>query len=90
MGFNRRKMEDQRGAAADKEAATHRATDAQILEDAEQLMVAWNERQSRQMPMLFAPTIGAALASRHWYLWVRCPACRTTQSARLIGTTTQL
>jgi len=31
MGFNRRKMEDQRREAADKEAATRRATDAQVL-----------------------------------------------------------
>jgi len=28
MGFNRRKMEDQRHDAANKEAATRRATDA--------------------------------------------------------------
>jgi len=30
------------------------------------------------MPLLFAPTIGATLAARHWFLWVRCPANRTT------------
>ena len=35
MGFNRRKMEDQRGEAAEKEAAIPRATDALVLEDAE-------------------------------------------------------
>jgi hypothetical protein len=29
MGFNRRKLEDQRREAAEKEAATRRATDAQ-------------------------------------------------------------
>jgi hypothetical protein len=23
--------------------------------------------------MLFSPTIGAAIAARYWYLWVRCP-----------------
>ena len=39
MGFNRRKMEDQRHDAANKEAATRRATDAQVLEDAEGLIV---------------------------------------------------
>jgi hypothetical protein len=44
MGFNRRKMEDQRRDAAEKEAATRRATDAQVLEDAERLIAAWNER----------------------------------------------
>ena len=38
MGFNRRKMEDQRREAAEKEAATRRATDAQVLEDAAPLM----------------------------------------------------
>jgi hypothetical protein len=38
MGFNRRKLEDQRRGAAEKEAATRRATDAQVLEDAERLI----------------------------------------------------
>ena len=41
MGFNRRKMEDQRREAAEKEAASRRATDAQVLEDAERLIAAW-------------------------------------------------
>ena len=35
------------------------------------------------MPMLFSPTIGAAVAAGYWFLWVRCPACRTTQSIDL-------
>jgi beta-phosphoglucomutase-like phosphatase (HAD superfamily) len=60
MGFNRRKMEHQRREAAEKEAASRRATDAQVLEDAEELIAAWNERQAKRMPMLFSPTIGAA------------------------------
>ena len=58
MGFNRRKMEDQRRDAA------------------ERLIAAWNERQTKRMPMLFSPTIGAAIAAGYWFLWVRCPACR--------------
>jgi hypothetical protein len=41
---------------SEKEAAARRATDAQILEDAERLIAAWNERQARRMPMLFSPT----------------------------------
>jgi hypothetical protein len=32
MGFNRRKMEDQRRQVAENEAAARRATDAQVLE----------------------------------------------------------
>ena len=54
MGFNRRKMEDQRRDAAENEAATRRATDAQVLEDAERLIAAWNERQAVRAPMIFS------------------------------------
>lgn len=83
MGFNRRKMEDQRRQTAEKEAATRRATDAQVLEDAECLIGAWNERQAKHIPMLFSPTIGAAIAACYWFLWVRCPACRSIGSIDL-------
>ena len=76
MGFNRRKMEDQRRDAAEKEAATRRATDAQVLEDAERLIAAWNERQALRAP---APQ----LPPRYWFLWVRCPACRTINAIDL-------
>ena len=47
MGFNRRKLEDQRREAVEKEAANRRATDALVLEDAERLIAAWNERQAK-------------------------------------------
>jgi len=55
------------------------------MEDArkERLIAAWNERQAKRMPMLFAPTISAAIAARHWWLWVRCPACHTTKAIDL-------
>jgi hypothetical protein len=83
MGFNRRKMEDERRRSGEKEAANRRATDAQILEDAERLIAAWNERQQKRMPMLFSPTIGVAIAARYLFLWVRCPACRTINAIDL-------
>jgi hypothetical protein len=38
---------------------------------------------SPPMPMLFSPTIGAAIAARFWFLWVRCPACRTISDVDL-------
>jgi hypothetical protein len=82
MGFNRRKLEDQRREAAEKEAVKRRATDVQVLEDGERLMAAWNERQAKRMPMLFSPTIGAAIKAGYWFLWVRCPACRTINAGR--------
>src|SRR6516162_11332968 len=83
MGFNRRKMEDQRREAAEKEAAKRRATDAQVLEDVERLILAWNERQALRAPMIFSPTIDAAIEARYWFLWVRCPACRTINAIDL-------
>jgi hypothetical protein len=83
VGFNRRKMEDRRRQAAEKEAAERRATDARVLEDAERLIAAWNDRQAKHMPMLFSPTIGAAITAGYWFLWVRCPACRTTNAIDL-------
>lgn len=63
MGFNRRKLEDQRREAAEKEAANRRATDVQVLEDAERLIAAWNERQAKRMPMLFLSCSAALLKS---------------------------
>jgi hypothetical protein len=83
MGFNRRKMESDRAAAAAKEANARRALGRQIVEDAERLIATWNARQEGHMPMLFSPTIGAAFTARYWFLWVRCPACRTTTSVDL-------
>jgi hypothetical protein len=44
---------------------------------------AWNERQAKRMPMLFSPTIGAAITAGYWFLWVRCPACRTINAIDL-------
>jgi hypothetical protein len=50
---------------------------------AERLIDAWNERQAKRMPMLFSPTIGAAITAGYWFLWVRCPACRTINAIDL-------
>jgi hypothetical protein len=63
MGFNRRKLEAEQRHAAERKAAEQRATNAQVLEDAERLIAAWNERQAKRMPMLFSPTIGVAIAA---------------------------
>jgi len=83
MGFNKPKTEDARKSEAEKEAAARRELDPQILEDAERLIADWNERQAKRAPMPFSPTIGAALAARHWFLWVQRPACRTTNAIDL-------
>jgi hypothetical protein len=82
-GFNKRKMEDRRRQAAEQDAAARRGTERQILEDADLLIGVWNECHAKRMPMLFSPTIGAAITAGRWFLWVRCPACCTTQSVDL-------
>jgi len=83
MGFNKRLMESERATVAAKEAEARRALGSQILADAEHLVATWNARQEAHMPTLFSPTIGAAIAARCWYLWVRFPACRTTNAIDL-------
>jgi hypothetical protein len=60
MGFNKRNMEDRRWHAAEQEAAARRATEKQILEDADRLVSVWNERQAKRMPCWFLPTIVCA------------------------------
>jgi hypothetical protein len=67
MGFNKRKLEDQRRHAAEEEAAARREIDPQIIADAERLIEHWNERQAKRLPMLFSPTIGAAIAAGYWF-----------------------
>ena len=59
MGFNRRKMEDQRRETAEKEAASRRATDAQVLEDAEHLIAAADDTDTT---MSVAVTVTAEAA----------------------------
>jgi hypothetical protein len=48
MGFNRRKLEDQRRESAEKEAANRRATNAQVLEDAKRAILENLQRVGRQ------------------------------------------
>jgi hypothetical protein len=57
MGFNKRRMESERAAAAAKEAEARRALSGQMIEDAERRVEAWNARQAKHMPVLFSPTI---------------------------------
>jgi hypothetical protein len=77
MGFNRRRLEDERRHEAEQRAARRRALNPQVRADALRFVTEWNERQAQRAPLLFSPTIGAASAAQHWWLWVRCPACTT-------------
>src|SRR5262249_38757114 len=39
--------------------------------------------QAIRAPMIFAPTIGAAIRAGYWFLRVRCPACRMVSAIDL-------
>jgi hypothetical protein len=74
MGLNRRKMEVDRKAKSDAEAAARRATEKQILEDADHLITVWNERQARRM--------GSETSPSRWFPPKSLPQCGHTQIAR--------
>jgi hypothetical protein len=78
-------MESERAAKAAKQAQARRALGRQIEEDAERLIADWNERQAKHMPMLFSMTIGAAIAARYWFLWVRWALCGFEMEPRGCG-----
>lgn len=83
MGFNKRRMEMDRNAEAEKIARARRMLDKQIVEDAERLVAEWNDRQTGRMPHLFSPSIGAALRAGKPWLWAECPGCRTIRDVDL-------
>src|SRR5262249_23875061 len=64
MGFNKRKLEDQRRDAAEKEAASRRATDAQVLEDAERLIATIDLRTLDRHPDAAVTSLIPALSCR--------------------------
>jgi len=54
VGFNRRKMEDQRRQVAEKDAAARWATDAQVLEEcraANRVLAGTGHSQSQNRPL---------------------------------------
>jgi len=78
--LNRRRVEDQRPAAGEN---TAKPLDSLVLEDAGRVIAVWNERQAHHLPMLFAPTVAAALSTRHHFVWVHCRGCRSVRDVDL-------
>jgi hypothetical protein len=77
MGPNRRALDREEAAARKAKAERQRATDKAIREDTEAVIAAWNERIKAGYPMLFAPSIKAALAAEYFWLGIHCPGCHT-------------
>jgi hypothetical protein len=55
------------------------------VEDAEQLVTAWNERQAKRMPMLFSPTIGQEKIRAVEQRLMRLNPATKPRSTRLTG-----
>jgi hypothetical protein len=81
MGFNRRKIEAERKAKADAEAAARRASDRQLLADAEGLIAAWNERQARRKRR--SPNYSRTRLNRTFSIWWMCLSRLTPKVSRL-------
>jgi hypothetical protein len=67
--MGRRKMDDERRREADRQAAAKRALDPQVRADALRFVTEWIERQAQRAPLLFSPTIGAAIAAQPHEIW---------------------
>lgn len=48
---------------------------ARAIDDATRVIVEFNIRLERRLPLLFTPTIGAALISKHPWLQIHCAGC---------------
>lgn len=70
MGRNSGYREDRMQAEA--LAALH---NQRAIDDATRLVTEFNIRLARRLPLLFTPTIGAALVSGHHWLQVHCAGC---------------
>jgi hypothetical protein len=57
MGFNKRKMEDQRRKVARRKRLHAVRPKSKSLRMPTTWFAVWNERQAKRMPMLFSPTI---------------------------------
>jgi hypothetical protein len=81
MGFNRRRSEAEQRAMPRRSRPPSSARPILRSLPMRSLVALWNGRQAKRTPMLFSPTIGAAIAAGYWFLWVRYPAwARSTKT----------
>jgi hypothetical protein len=71
-------LESERAAFAAQEAEAPR-----VLNDLRPERLGSTRCPRKSSKHLVSPTIEAALLTSHWFLWVRCPACRTTAAVDL-------
>jgi len=86
MGVNRRRLErEQARARAEEERLRQDRVDAAGA-DAAWMIEAWNARLAGGQPLLFSPTIRAALSAGYRWMTVACPGCRTCRDVDLAAT----
>jgi hypothetical protein len=72
---SRHKADKHFAALAASEAAKQAEANDRVVASARRVIAAWNARVEAGAPAEFFPTIGTAIASGHYQLNYRCPAC---------------
>ena len=86
MGINRRRLEREQARARAEEERLRRNREDATAADAVWMMEAWNARLAGGQPLLFSPTIRAALGAGYRWMTVACPGCRTCREIDLAAT----
>ncbi len=72
---SRRKVEEREQEARRTEDAARRERERIVLEDTLGIIGRWNEHLAHGRRPLISPTLGAALATGHRWLFAFCPGC---------------
>jgi hypothetical protein len=86
MGINRRRLERQQARARIEAERERQSRDDAAAADAVWMIEAWNVRLAEGQPLLFSPTVGAALGAGYRWMTVACPGCRTCREVDLAAT----
>jgi hypothetical protein len=85
----RRKIDKLEREEAAKAAGERAEANARASARAVRVVTAWNKHIADGRPADYFPTIGAGIASGHYFLKYRCPACRQDSSFDLRDVTDQ-
>jgi hypothetical protein len=83
MGINRRRLDREQARARVEEERVRQNREEAANMDAVWMIEAWNARLADRRPLLFSPTVGAAVAAGYRWMTVACPGCRTCRDVDL-------
>jgi hypothetical protein len=86
MGINRRRLDREQARARAEAERLRQGREEAATADAVWMIEAWNARLAGGQPLLFSPTIRAALGAGYRWMTVACPGCRTCRDVDLAAT----